>query len=390
MAGWLAGGSGAKGEASLADSDLAPVPSSYNDRALKKDLVQLVPTLPPAVSGVGDYATLLARELLAYHRVGTRFVVGDPGWRPGADADAPFPAAAVPARSARALLGALGGPGTVLLHYVSYGYAPRGCPFWLVDALERWRRAGPGRRLVVIFHEVYASGPPWGSAFWTSPFQRRLAARLARLADARRITTTISLHELRGTLRRAEKSRLPTAVAPVFSNLGEPAHLSPPAARERQVVVFGSPLWREAAYTGGGAAALGAFCARHGIGRVVDVGTPLAGGAPRLAGVEVEAAGVLPAPAAGALFARSLAGYFHYPAPHLGKSGIFAAYCAHGLVPVTYAANRAAADGLRAGLHYLAGDADDQPPLDAVAAAAAAWYGEHRLEVHARDVAALV
>ncbi len=309
-------------------------------------LTQLVPLLPPALSGIGDYATLLARELLAYHGVGTRFVVGAPGWKPDAHTDASFPATPVAAHTARALGAALSGAGTVLLHYVGYGYATRGCPFWLMDGLERWRRAGSGRRLVVIFHEVYASGPPWSSAFWTSPFQRRLAARLARLADARRITTTISLRELRSTLRRSEKNRYPTTVAPVFSNLGEPAHLSPPAARERQVIVFGSRHWRESAYAH--PAALVAFCRAHGVGRVVDVGAPLARNVARLpGGIEVRAAGVLAAAEAGALFARSLAGYFHYPTLHLGKSTIFAAYCAHGLVPVTYPANRAPADGVR-------------------------------------------
>ena len=351
------------------------------------ELIQLVPTLPPAVSGVGDYATLFARELLAHHGVGTRFVVGDPGWNPSIETDASFPAEKVAARSAEALCKWLGGSGTVLLHYVSYGYAHRGCPFWLVDALERWKRADPSsRRLVLIFHEVYASGPPWSSAFWTSPFQQRLAARLARLADARRITTSISLLELRGTLRRAEKS-LPTAVAPVFSNLGEPADPPPLSARERQIVVFGSRLWRERAYAD--SAALVAFCARENIGRVVDVGAPLTGGV-RVGDLEVREAGVLPAAEAGALFADSLAGYFHYPAVHLGKSGIFAAYCAHGLVPVTFPANRDAADGLRAGEHYVAGDMSPGASLDSVAAAALAWYRGHRLAVHAREIKDLV
>ena len=351
------------------------------------DLCQLVPTLPPALSGIGDYATLLARELLAYHGVGTRFVVGDPAWKPDpASTDTSFPATAVAAHSARALRAALGGPGTVLLHYVGYGYATRGCPFWLVDGLEHWRHAGPGRRLVVIFHEVYASGPPWSSAFWASPFQRRLAARLARLADARRITTTISLRELRGTLRRAEKNRLPTAVAPVFSNLGEPAHLSPPAAREHQVVVFGSRHWRELAYRH--PSALEAFCQAHSVGRVVDVGAPLAAAPARLpGGTVVHVAGVLAAADASALFARSLAGYFHYPTLHLGKSTIFAAYGAPGLVPVTYPANRTPADGLRDGEQFMA--RETQSPLDALASAAAEWYRGHRLEAHARDLAAL-
>ena len=43
------------------------------------------------------------------------------------------------------------------------------------------------------------------------------------------------------------------------------------------------------------------------------------------------------------------------------------------MVPVTFPANRAAGDGLRAGEHYLAG-ADDPAPFDMVSRAAHAWY----------------
>ena len=352
------------------------------------ELIQIVPTLPPSLSGVGDFATLLARELLDRHGVGTRFVVGDPAWN-APTAVAPFAANAVAARTPGALCALLDSPppapaDAVLLHYVGYGYAHRGCPFWLVDAVERWKRhAAPAapRRLIVLFHEVFATGPVWSSVFWTHPFQRRLAARLARAADARRITTTISSGELRGTLRRGEDC--PATVAPVFCTLGEPDDPPPGNARERQMVVFGSRPVRAGVYANRGAD-IAAFCARHGLGRVVDVGAPITGGV-RLDGVTVEEAGPLPAREAGALFSRSLAGYFDYPAPYLGKSTIFAAYCAHRMVPVTFAANRDAAEGLRVGTHYLAGPGD-AAPFDAVADAAHAWYGQHGLRQHACDL----
>ena len=348
------------------------------------ELVQIVPTLPPSLSGVGDFSTLLARELLGRHGVRSRFVVGDPAWNAPA-AVSPFAAIAIAARTPDALCASLDSPplaasDAMLLHYVGYGYAHRGCPFWLVDGIERWKRLASPRRLIVIFHEVFATGPPWSSVFWTHPFQRRLAARLARAADARRITTTISSGELRGTLGRGEN--LPATVAPVFSNLGEPDDPPPAAGRERQLVVFGSRPVRAGLYENGGAD-IGAFCARHDIARVVDVGSPIAGGV-RL-GVPVEEAGPLPAAEASALFSRSLAGYFNYPAPYLGKSSIFAAYCAHRMVPVTFAANRDAGEGLRAGVHYLAGPGD-AAAFDAVADAAHAWYGPHGLREHARDL----
>lgn len=344
----------------------------------RMELAHIVPALPPALSGVGDFAVRLAGELSVRHQVGSRFIVGDPAWN-----GAPLPAQAVTARSARALRKCLDATsGAVLLHYVGYGYAHRGCPFWLVDALEGWKRE-TRRRLIVLFHEVFAPGPIWSSAFWVSPFQRRLAARLARLADARRITTAISLAELQGALRRGED--LPTVVAPVFSTLGEPAEVTPPAQRERQAVVFGSPPVRAEVYAS--ADALRTFCRQHGIERVFDVGRPFPGGA-RLDGVEVREMGPMAAPEASALFSRSLAGYFNYPASRLAKSTIFAAYCAHGLVPVTFPGNIDARDGLRAGEHFLT-DANGSG-FEAVAAAARAWYQGHRLESHARDIYGLM
>ena len=44
------------------------------------EIVQIVPRLPPSISGVGDYAYLLARELRATHDIHTHFIVCDPFW----------------------------------------------------------------------------------------------------------------------------------------------------------------------------------------------------------------------------------------------------------------------------------------------------------------------
>ena len=359
------------------------------------ELIQIVPILPPALSGVGDYALLLARELREAQSVRTRFLVGDPAWGGNEAAVAPFPARAVPARTAPALGRALdeaeasgGPPGAALLHYVGYGYAHRGCPFWLVDAVARWRRARAGRRLIVLFHELYATGPLWSSVFWTSPFQKRLAARLGGAADFRRMTTQVAAGQLRALLGPAGRAAA-IETTPVFSTLGEPAAPPPLADRRRQIVVFGSRSWRADVYTRC-LADLTDACRWLGIERVVDVGVPLdavpGGGLP----VPLEVAGPLPAAEAGALFAGSLAGYFSYPVPSLAKSTIFAAYCAHGMVPVTSSGNdQPNPDGLVAGTHFLAGPTSGLPDAAAlarIAGAARAWYDGHRLAVHAAGV----
>ena len=105
------------------------------------------------------------------------------------------------------------------------------------------------------------------------------------------------------------------------------------------------------------------------------MGAPLAS-PPSDLSIPFSAHGLLRVEDAPAVFGESLAGFFTYPAPYLGKSGIFAAYCAHGLVPVTTADNRRPnADGLQAGIHYLVGT-EGNPP-EAVARAAHAWYRQH-------------
>lgn len=351
-------------------------------------LVQIVPILPPAISGVGDHAALLAQELRSAQGVETRFVVGDPAWHDQREGSS-FPAEAVRARSPGELLRLLPAgdhPPPVLLHYVGYGYATRGCPFWLATALERWKRRVPAARLLVLFHETYASGDSvWKSAFWTSPLQKAVAKRISRIADVRRITTRVAAEELRVVGGVPAGGHLD--VCPVFANLGEPEFPLPLAARRRQLVVFGTRHWRVEAFTRH-LPDLIETCRRLQIERVVDVGSPLGMALGHLLPIPVAATGPLPGPVAGALFSESFAGYFTYPIPFLAKSSIFGGYCAHGLLPVTFIENRGTnRDGLVAGIHYSLGVGESQTdPLQEIATAAHSWYHAHRLSVHAVSI----
>ncbi len=352
-------------------------------------LVQIVPILPPAISGVGDNATLLAEVLHAAHGVETRFIVGDSTWRDERDDRTAFPADAVRARTPGDLLRLLptgDHAAPVLLHYVGYGYALRGSPLWLATALERWKRQVPAARLLVLFHETYASGDSiWSSAFWTSPLQKSIAKRIGRIADIRRSTTSVAAGELRAAGGVPPGGHL--EVCPVFSNIGEPDAPMPLAARRRQLIVFGTRHWRVEAYTRR-LADLSETCHRLQIERVFDVGSPLGLPLADLLPVPVTEAGPLPAAEAGALFSESFAGYFTYPIPVLAKSGIFGAYCAYRLLPVTFAGNDGSnLDGLAPGVHFRVGN-DDAPlaTLDASAGAAHTWYRSHRLPVQAASI----
>ena len=139
------------------------------------------------IGGIADYAAILGRAL-AERDIPQHYLVAShaaPANRQGIQAKCPqalvldLPTLKNFSRGLRDL-----DAETVLLHYSGYGYAPRGAPLWLVEGLERWKEHRARRRLIVMFHETWASGLPWQSSFWLCPLQRWCVARIARLADA--------------------------------------------------------------------------------------------------------------------------------------------------------------------------------------------------------------
>jgi hypothetical protein len=347
-------------------------------------LLQIVPHLPPPNEGVGDYALALARAL-AGMGIATTFLVPGPE-RPESGR---IPVRALPVPSSEALAAALAAwsnerpeDAAVLVHYANYAYERRGCPEWLVGGLLRWRSRAGRTRLLSFFHEVYASGPPWRRSFWLSPTQRRLAAALARASD--RVATSLELY--RDLLARWVPAEA-IAILPVLSNVGELAAPVPLAARRRRLVVFGGHGTRARAY-GKGGGALAAACAALGIEEIADIG-PESGvqAAPgRVAGIAVARLGELPAAAVSARLAESLAGFVVHREEFLGKSGVFAAYCAHGMLPV-------AGCGGSAGLAWApSAEASDtcDSALQTRADAAFSWYAGHSLARQAEAFRALL
>jgi hypothetical protein len=290
--------------------------------------------------------------------------------------------------SASALLGRLDGDsGAVLVHYANYGYAARGCPGYLATALERWSRKENRGRLVTFFHEVYATGKPWQSSFWLSPLQRRIAARVARVSDG--LLTSLDLYA--SLLRRLTPTRS-VAVVPVFSTIGEPEALPPMTQRRRRLVVFGGRGSRSLAY-GEKRQALETTCRLLEIEEVVDVGPPVPMPGHHVAERPLRPLGMLPAPEVSALLRESLAGFLAYPPAFLGKSTVFASYCAHGVVPVCAWRNRDGSEELRAGEHYWyphAGLDHDREALEGIARTAHSWYATHDLASQATLFAGLL
>jgi hypothetical protein len=132
-------------------------------------ILQIVPHPPGTFDGVGDYAFNLARALSADHGLSTTFLVG------GRTAASSHDRYRIISGLDPSLCAELARDYThVILHYVNYGYHRRGVPFQLRAFVNELRPQLRGR-WVTMFHELYASGPPWKSAFWLRPFQVRIA-----------------------------------------------------------------------------------------------------------------------------------------------------------------------------------------------------------------------
>lgn len=351
-------------------------------------ILQIVPRLPPQITGVGDYAYLLARELRSAHDIETRFLVYDQAPEGEQCLDG-FPVARLGGPSEEELLARLTeAPQVVLLHYVGYGYAKRGCPFWLEKGLRRWRRADTKRRLVVMFHELFASGPFWRSSFWASHLQRGLAARLASIAD----------HAITNMRRYAEwltdreaRHRQSLSALPVFSTVGEAPAPRALAERAPRMVIFGGAAWVREIYERHLAELL--LCCRElRIEELVTIGSPV-GTARACASMAVREYGFLRAEEVVRIISTSRAGFMDYFPGYLAKSSVYAAYAAHGLLTVLPHDNPSEADGCRAGATYLLPEqletCSSEESLQQVADNARRWYHGHNLSNTAQAYARL-
>lgn len=191
-------------------------------------VLQIVPQLPGTFDGVGDYALNLARALSADHGITTTFLVAaktsvtsKEGYRviSGLNRDKVPELAQICEH--------------VILHYVNYGYQARGIPFSLRAFAQQLRSQLRGR-WVTTFHELYASGPPWKSAFWLRPLQVRIARDMID-ASTSCIVSNLPIERAIQAYDAGKKVYL----APVLSNFGEPELIGFDAVPPRRWAICG-------------------------------------------------------------------------------------------------------------------------------------------------------
>ncbi|KAB8317536.1 glycosyltransferase family 1 protein [Tolypothrix campylonemoides VB511288] len=351
-------------------------------------IISIVPRLPPAIDGVGDYALNLASQLRKDFAIETHFLVCDPNWT-GAKNIEGFAVSKLTVRSASKLLSLLSPDiSTVLLHYVGYGYNKRGCPVWLVKGLERWKSSITNARLVTMFHEISASGPIWTSAFWLSRLQITLATRLVQLSD-RCLTSKQFYAEILHKLSRGQHKEI--LAMPVFSSIAEPQQVLPLAERQRHLVVFGGSRNRLQVYQNS-SAMLNRTCELLGIEKILDIGPPVNLNLSSFKSVPIVEMGKQPAAKISEILLNSQVGFLNYNPDYLAKSTIFAAYCAHGLLTVSAHCSTLPIDGIEPEKHYWLSDEQTAEcksgaELQAIANNAYAWYQSHNLSVQAQTFA---
>lgn len=349
-------------------------------------IIQIVPRLPPAIDGVGDYAYCLARQMRQDSGIQTHFIVGDPSWSGESELDG-FPISPIDGQSAHKLyiLLAEQHSANILLHYVGYGYAKRGCPFWLVKGLEKWKYNNQQARILTMFHEIAASGPIWTSAFWLSIWQRFLAEKLVGISDSLFTSQQLYAKILRQLSR--EKHREFPAL-PVFSSVGEPHITLPLTHRNNYLVVFGGKAKRLRVYQQS-LEALRYTCEQLGIEKIIDIGPPIDLDLVALTRFPVQQMGLQHADAVSKVLLNSKVGFLNYNPNLLAKSTIFASYCSHKLIPVNALSVEQPIDSIVPGKQYwvpnlVHPEIKNESNLQAIADKAHAWYQDHSLERQAQ------
>ena len=341
-------------------------------------LIQVVPRLTPSRCGVTDHAISLARELESAFGINTAFAVLNSSIR----CDLPYPVIhCAPSHLLDACLSlSEGRPGALLVHLSGYGYSEDGAPTLLAEALAHVK-ASDRFRVAVYFHELFATGAPWRSAFWHSRRQRRAVQKIAEECDL--MLTSTRRHA--DWLERALKGRFaaPVQLLPVFSTIGETCARTPAARRERVMAVFGLPGTRQSSYSG--LRPLGKTLRDLGIKEIIDIGPEL--DVPKeLSGIPVKQLGMLPAADLAERLSRATYGFVSRRPDALAKSGVFAGYCAHGTIPLLAESFSAEVDGLKDGVHLFSPQTARSPQpseLERCSMAAWTWYTGHNLHVHA-------
>lgn len=176
---------------------------------MMKAIIQILPAPPTKFDGVGDFALNLARRLRSDHDLDSVLVC--PGAGSIREEANEFQVVDLldferPSQC----------DGPILLHYVNYGFDPRGLPRQLPAQLNKLKER-LGRACVTFFHELFASGPPWRRVYWTQREQQAIAQQIASLSVHCFVTNEVAARQLRRLSPAAA-----ITIQPIPATFGEP------------------------------------------------------------------------------------------------------------------------------------------------------------------------
>ena len=306
-------------------------------------ILQILHATPPARSGLADYARKLQQHWPDPNERWAALALQVPS---GAAAAWPNVVFIETEPNADSLVRALREtPATsMILHYVPHGYDPKGIPTWLIDGLEAWKRT-TSASLFAVYHELYLWAKPWRRCSVYNLPSRACFRRLAPLVDG-----WVTSNEHYYALACAEGADPATgATIPIGSNIELlcPRSTTDPPSGLRLIVFGLAPIRARALRAHRG---LLKCLASSGLVRSVHI----VGSAPN----DRERANALAAiprsllPSTSEQFDATEMEVSHAlseadvglcaTTPLLvNKSGVYAACCAHGVVPVVNGANTA-------------------------------------------------
>lgn len=213
----------------------------------------------------------------------------------------------------------------VILHYVGYAYDRRGLPFYIVNGLRKYKD-NESVRLLIFFHELYASDTsPFKLPFYTNQLQKLIVSQLWHLADST-FTSCSRYQELLQKVVGADDAK--TLCTGIFSNVPDDLYDEQSPKENDSLLVFGSAHRRNAVY---GHRQFPDLISRLRIKRLYDVGPGQTNC--ELREVDIQKKGALPQQELASCLNAVKFGALSYPPHLLGKSGIFSAYAAFGVIP---------------------------------------------------------
>ena len=342
-----------------------------------KKIIHIAPALPPVINGLGDFCQILANNLAKEGYDNNIFMVRK---APSASNDHRNICSFTPQNFDRLL--SKHKADVVVLHYVGYAYNRNGIPFYLVSALRAYKR-DVRCRVLVFFHELYAtSRSVFKLPFYTGGFQRLIVRELCGLADA--IFTNCEQYNER--LKKVLHDDTFNAICTgIFSNVPDDLYDDQVPKEEGSLVVFGSYHRRKAVFEN---PLLLSVLENLKIRSIYDIGPGETHFGNRC--LNFYSMGSLEPGDLAVYLNKMKYGALNYEAHLLGKSGIFSAYAAFGVIPINlFPVDYSLTDGLEDGKNYFSWSRTCYPELfmDGTARKELVkWYNTHNQEAVANKI----